>query len=110
MFFAAWYAETHKAEFTGRLGFPRYFRIELTIAKVLGGIVLLIPSIPGRVKEWVYVGFIITMVSAQIAKIACGYGFFEASQPGFSLLFFLLALLLLKRVEPQNLPQFAKQL
>jgi hypothetical protein len=99
MFFAAWYAETHQAEFTGRLGFPSYFRVELTIAKILGGIVLLIPAIPGRVKEWVYVGFIITMISAQIGKIVCGYGFFEASQPGFSLVFFVFLIYLLKKVE-----------
>lgn len=99
MFFAAWFAETHQDEFTGRMGFPPYFRIELTVAKILGGIVLLIPGMPGRIKEWVYVGFCICMISALIAKIQSGYGFLEASQPGFSLVFFLLAIFLLQKVE-----------
>lgn len=99
MFFAAWFAETHQAEFTGRMGFPPYFRVELTVAKILGGVVLLIPGIPERIKEWVYVGFCICMISALIAKIHSGYGFLEASQPGFSLAFFLLAIFLLNKVK-----------
>lgn len=101
MFFAAWFAETHQTEFTDRMGFPAYFRVELTIAKILGGIVLLIPGIPARIREWVYVGFCICMISALIAKIHSGYGFVEASQPGFSLVLFLLAIFLLHKVEQQ---------
>lgn len=52
------------------LGFPNYFRVELITAKVIGAIVLLIPGIPLRVKEWVYAGFIISMVSGLIAHIS----------------------------------------
>jgi len=50
MLFSAWYSGTHKIEFTQRLGFPDYFRIELTAAKILGVIVLLIPQVskPGK--------------------------------------------------------------
>jgi len=99
MFFAAYFAETHQFEFTERMRFPPYFRVELTIAKIIGGIVLLIPKIHARIKEWVYVGFCICMVSALVAKIHSGYGFLEASQPGFSLVFFLLAIFLLHKVE-----------
>jgi len=99
MFFAAWFAETHQAEFTGRMGFPPYFRVELTIAKILGGIVLLIPRIPNRIKEWVYVGFCICMISALIAKIHSGYEFWEAAEPGFSFIFFALAIFLLQRLK-----------
>jgi hypothetical protein len=73
MLFAAWYAEAHKIEFTQRLGFPEYFRIELTIAKIIGAIVLLIPQTPTRIREWVYVGFSICLISAFIAKLNCGY-------------------------------------
>ncbi len=51
------------------LGFPDYFRVELAIAKILGAIVLLIPQIPARVKEWAYAGFAITFISAFIAHI-----------------------------------------
>src|SRR5215469_7500092 len=58
-----------------RLGFPGYFRVELTWAKFAGLAVLLVPMIPARVKEWAYAGFAITLVSAVIAHVAIGEGF-----------------------------------
>lgn len=50
------------------LGYPDYFRIELGIAKIIGMIVLLFSSIPSRTKEWAYVGFAITFISAIVAN------------------------------------------
>jgi len=55
------------------LGFPDYFRVELSWAKFLGVIVLLTP-VPARLKEWAYAGFAITLVSALIAHFAVGDG------------------------------------
>ena len=55
-------------------GLPGYFRIELTIAKVLGALVLVVPGIPGRLKEFAYAGFAITLVSAIIAHSSSGDG------------------------------------
>jgi hypothetical protein len=49
------------------LGFPDYFRIELSIGKIIGGILLILPMIPARLKEWAYVGFGIAFISAMIA-------------------------------------------
>jgi hypothetical protein len=57
-----------------RLGFPAYFRIELSWAKLAGIAALLVPMIPTRVKEWAYAGFAITLVSALIAHFAIGEG------------------------------------
>ncbi len=54
------------------LGFPDYFRIELGIAKIIGAIILIVPKIPNRLKEFSYAGFAITFVSAFIAHIASG--------------------------------------
>ncbi len=54
------------------LGFPQYFRVELGIAKILGVLMLLIPQIPSKVKEWVYVCFGITLVSGAIAHFNSG--------------------------------------
>ncbi|MBI3619429.1 DoxX family protein [Candidatus Peregrinibacteria bacterium] len=51
------------------LGFPHYFGVELGIAKIIGGIVLIVPMVPKRLKEWAYVGFGIDLVSALIALI-----------------------------------------
>jgi len=54
------------------LGFADYFRTELAIAKIAGVLVLLIPQIPVRVKEWAYAGFGITFISATIAHLSMG--------------------------------------
>src|SRR6266568_8116496 len=54
------------------LGLPHYFKIELTAAKILGVLVLLIPSVPFKIKEFAYFGFGITLLSASIAHFARG--------------------------------------
>ena len=54
------------------LGFPDYFRIELAAAKFLGVLVLLIPQIPNKIKEWAYAGFGITFISAAIGHLSSG--------------------------------------
>ena len=56
------------------MGFPAYFRIELSWAKFAGVAVLLIPKISARLKEWAYAGFAITLVSAIVAHLAVGDG------------------------------------
>lgn len=61
------------AEAFRHLGYPDYFRVELSWAKFLGVAVLLAP-VAARVKEWAYAGFAITLVSALIAHVAVGDG------------------------------------
>ena len=61
------------AEAFTRLGFPAYFRVELSWAKLLG-VVLLLAPVPARLKEWAYAGFATTIVSALIAHFAVGDG------------------------------------
>ena len=58
------------AEFT-HLGFPAYFRVELSWAKLLG-VVLLLAPVPARHKEWAYAGFAINLASALIAHLSVG--------------------------------------
>jgi hypothetical protein len=60
------------AAFT-HLGFPAYFRVELSCAKLLGAVLLLAP-VPARLKEWAYAGFAIDLGSALIAHLAVGDG------------------------------------
>jgi hypothetical protein len=56
------------AQAFARLGFPAgYFRIELSLAKLVGVAALLLPFVPARLKEWAYAGFAINLVSAVIA-------------------------------------------
>jgi hypothetical protein len=59
------------AEAFTHLGFPGYFRIELSWFKLAGLLALLTP-VPARLKEWAYAGFAITLVSALIAHLCLG--------------------------------------
>jgi hypothetical protein len=61
------------AEAFTHLGFPAYFRVELSLAKLLGVLLLLAPFSP-RLKEWAYAGFAINLASAVIAHLAVGDG------------------------------------
>lgn len=56
------------------LGLPDYLRVELTIAKTLGVLALLIPAFPLKIKEFAYFGFAITLASASIAHFSSGDG------------------------------------
>jgi hypothetical protein len=52
------------------LGYPAYFGIAFTVFKVLGAIVLILPGISPRVKEWAYAGFAFDFIFAFISNIA----------------------------------------
>ena len=54
------------------LGYPDYFRIELGVAKIIGALLLLIPQVPNKLKEWAYAGFAIVFVSASITHYHIG--------------------------------------
>jgi DoxX-like family len=61
------------AEAFAHLGFPGYFRVELSWAKFIGVMLILAP-VPARLKEWAYAGFAINLASALIAHFAVGDG------------------------------------
>src|ERR1700687_5945278 len=61
------------AEAFTHLGFPAYFRVELSWAKLLG-VALLLAPVPARLKEWAYAGFAIDLASALIAHFSVGDG------------------------------------
>ena len=61
-------------EGTRHLGLPEWFRWEVSIGHIIGGILLLVP-INKRIKEWVYVAFGIDFISATIAYLSVdGFG------------------------------------
>ena len=49
------------------LGYPEYFGNALVIFKVLGVLILVIPQIPGRLKEFAYAGFAFDFLFAAIS-------------------------------------------
>lgn len=69
------------------LGYPEYFGNALVVFKILGVLVLVIPSIPKNVKEWAYAGFGFDFIFASISHFAIdGAGF----QSFFPLIFLVI--------------------
>lgn len=54
----------------GHLGLPDWFRFELTIGTFIGGLILILPMLSQRLKEWGYVALGIVYVSALIAHLS----------------------------------------
>jgi hypothetical protein len=57
-------------EGTRHLGYPDYFRILLTVFKVAGALVLILPVFPARIKEWAYAGFGFSLIAAFVSNWA----------------------------------------
>jgi len=54
------------------LGYPVYFIQWISVFKIIGAIVILLPMVPARVKEWAYFGFFIDLVTGMYSFIAVG--------------------------------------
>jgi len=54
------------------LGIPRWLGLEVSIGQLIGLLLLIIPAVPARLKEWAYVGFGILYITATVAHIAVG--------------------------------------
>lgn len=59
-------------EGTKHVGIPRWLGLEISIGQLIGLVLLIIPAVPARLKEWAYVGFGILYISAVVAHIAIG--------------------------------------
>lgn len=46
------------------LGYPIYFVTLLQICKVTGSILLIVPQVPNKIKEWAYAGFTFNILFA----------------------------------------------
>lgn len=63
------------AEGFKQLGYPEYFRVMLSIFKIVGALVLIVPYFKGRYKEWAYAGFGIDFIAAAVSIWATtGFG------------------------------------
>ncbi len=49
------------------LGYPEYFGLALAVCKVIGSLLLIIPQVPPRLKEWAYAGFVFDFLFAFIS-------------------------------------------
>ena len=86
------------------LGLPDYFRIELTVAKILGVLALLMPNVPYKIREFAYFGFGITLISASIAHFSSGDSLMFIVDP----LVFLSLLIVSYRTNPTRQVQLSR--
>jgi len=91
------------AAFT-HLGFPDYFRVGLSWAKLAGVVVLLAP-VPARLKEWAYAGFAFDVASAIIAHLAVGDGAQAWGWPAGTGLLWVLSYFLWRRLQGAGVAQ-----
>ena len=107
-FFSLWMLFTAYAEWAlpqvteafTHLGFPApFFRMELSIAKALGVLVLLLP-VPPRLKEWAYAGFTIDLVTALVAHLVAGDTVAQYSWPAVACLVLGLSYYFYRKVSP----------
>jgi hypothetical protein len=57
------------------LGYPAYFGVMLAVFKIVGALVLIIPQVPNRFKEWAYGCFLIEFIAAAWSHAAVdGFG------------------------------------
>jgi hypothetical protein len=63
------------------LGFPDYFRVELTIFKVIGSLALILPMVPVCIKEWAYAGFGIVLIFATVGHVVVDGANFQSFMP-----------------------------
>lgn len=54
------------------LGLPNWFRLELTTAKLLGVLALVVPGVPHKIREFAYFGFAIVLLSTPVAHLSSG--------------------------------------
>ena len=52
------------------LGYPEYFGTAMVVFKVIGTLILIIPAVPSRIKEWAYAGFGFDFIFASISHFA----------------------------------------
>ena len=52
------------------LGYPDYFGVILALFKVAGTLILIIPTVPARIKEWAYAGFGFDFIFAFLSILA----------------------------------------
>ena len=57
------------------LGIPRYLGLEVSIGQLIGLVLLIVPAVPAKFKEWAYVGYGIMYITALNAHLTVGDAF-----------------------------------
>ena len=54
------------------LGYPKYLIPFIGVAKILGGLAVIVPGLPRSLKEWAYAGLAIDLVGALYSHFSVG--------------------------------------
>jgi len=63
----ATFNKQYAKEIVYNLGYPEYFRVAMSVFKLTGVIILVVPKIPVWIKEWAYAGFFINTLFAFVS-------------------------------------------
>ncbi len=72
------------------LHIPRYLGLEVSIGQLIGLVLLIVPAVPARFKEWAYVGYGIMYLTALNAHMAVADAFIPFGM--MAIIFFALLL------------------
>lgn len=106
---AMYFTSPDMAQTLEHLGFPDYFQVELGIAKIMGVLLLLAPF-TGRLKEGVYAGFTINMISGSFAHAAAGDPISAVLTPLVFLGVLAVSYVTLRKLDDEIEPAFVTQL
>lgn len=81
------------------LGYPEYFGNALVVFKILGVLALIIPQVPGRIKEWAYAGFAFDFIFASISHFAVDGVNFQSFFPLIVLLILAISYIYYHKIE-----------
>lgn len=94
-------------EGTKHLGMPYWFHMELGIGKFIGGLILILPMISMRLKEWAYVAFGIDAISATIGHLAVDGVVAGSFEPVIVLILLIISYVCYHKIKGQRLTQQA---
>lgn len=85
------------------LGYPEYFGNALVVFKILGVIILVVPQIPKRLKEWAYAGFTFDFLFASISHYAVDGLDFQTFFPLIVLAILMVSYMFYHKINAANL-------
>src|SRR6478736_7319067 len=88
------------------LGYPEYFGNALVVFKILGVIILVVPQIPKRLKEWAYAGFTFDFLFASISHYAVDGLDFQTFFPLIILAILMVSYVFYHKINSTNLNSY----
>lgn len=88
-------------EGTRHLGLPEWFRWELNIGHIIGGLGLILP-VGKRIKEWIYVALGIDYISAMIAHLSIDGPLLSSFSPLITMVLLIVSYICYHKIKDQQ--------